>query len=153
MKHDEGPIDPPVSAKELAEMGFCEKRIELKHRLGLRQTKMQEARTAQGLREHRRYRAEGVAAIQSAGFGGKCFIASCVFGDSAWQTNVLRRYRDTFFLTRWWGRQMVRTYVCTAPIACVALRRWPVMQQPVRAFLNRFASALLDREEADREPL
>jgi hypothetical protein len=139
-----------VSAKELAEMGFCEKRIELSHRIGVRQTKEHEARIARGRREHQRYFEEGVAATRSAVNAGDCFIATFVFGRTAWQTNVLRRYRDEVLLSAWWGRQLVRSYASMSPIACLALRRWPVLQRPVRACLHRFVSAMRERDQAGR---
>jgi hypothetical protein len=145
-----GPRDHSVSAKELAEMGFCEKRIELSHRIGVRQTKEHEARIARGRREHRRYFEEGVAATRSAVNAGDCFIATFVFGRTAWQTNVLRRYPDEVLLSAWWGRQLVRSYASMSPIACLALRRWPVLQRPVHACLHRFVSAMRERDQAGR---
>lgn len=131
-------------------MGFCEKRIELSHRIGARQNKVHEARIAQGRREHQRYFEEGVAATRSAVNAGDCFIATCVFGRTAWQTNVLRRCRDEVLPSAWWGRQLVRSCASMSPIACLAFRRWPVLQRPVRACLHRFASAMRERDEAGR---
>lgn len=148
-----GPTDQPLSATELAEMGLCEKRVQLRHRLGVRQLKEQEARTAHGLREHRRYFEEGAAATRSAGFGGRCLIVSRIFGDTAWQTNALRRSRDGVLLTKSWGRQVVRACVWTALIACAAVRRWPMLQKPVRVCLDRLAPALRNREDPDGGPL
>lgn len=145
-----GSRDHSVSAKELAEMGFCEKRIELSHRIGARQNKKHEARIAQGRREHQRYFEEGVAATRSAVNAGDSFIATFVFGRTAWQTDVLRRYRDEVLLSAWWGRQLVRSYASMSPIACLALRRWPVLQRPVRACLHRFVSAMWECDEAGR---
>lgn len=131
-------------------MGFCEKRIELSHRIGVRKNKEHEVRIVQGRREHQRYFEEGVAATRSDVNADDCFIATFVFGRTAWQTNVLRRYRDEVLLSAWWGRQLVRSYASISPIACLALRRWPVLQRPVRACLHRFASAMQEWDEAGR---
>lgn len=109
-----------VSATQLAEMGYCEKRMLLAHRLGERTTLAQRQGRARGNEAHLRYFAQGAAARDR-----RCFIASCVFGPEALETQQLRGYRDAVLLPRWWGRRLVSLYYRVAPSLCRLLERWP----------------------------
>ena len=51
-----------VSATELAEMGFCEKRVQLAHIYGEQATSEQRKAMARGQVAHQRYLEEGLAA-------------------------------------------------------------------------------------------
>lgn len=51
-----------VSATELAEMGFCEKRVQLAYMYGEQATPEQRKAMARGQVAHRRYSEEGLAA-------------------------------------------------------------------------------------------
>lgn len=82
-----------VSASDLAQMGRCERLVLFEHRQGSRRTAWQERARERGLVEHERFYREGLAASAQAARKGRCFIATCVFGES-WQTQVLRQFRD-----------------------------------------------------------
>ncbi len=60
-KRRKGPRDE-VSAMELAEMVFCEKKMQLAHIYGERVTPEQRKAMARGQVAHRRYSEEGLAA-------------------------------------------------------------------------------------------
>ncbi|WP_413914486.1 CFI-box-CTERM domain-containing protein, partial [Candidatus Skiveiella danica] len=79
---------------------------------------------ARGLVEHEHFYREGLAATAQVARKGRCFIATCVFGE-AWQTEVLRRFRDEALRPSAWGRRVIRLYYRGAPSICVILRRWP----------------------------
>jgi hypothetical protein len=81
---------------------------------------------------------------------GRCFIASCVFGEG-WQTQVLRRYRDTVLRPNPWGRCLILLYYRVAPDVCVTLRRWPALQWPVRVALESIALSLRRRLKLNGE--
>ena len=109
-----------VSATQLAEMGYCERRMLLAHRLGERTTLAQRQGRARGNEAHLRYFAQGLAAKDR-----RCFIASCVFGPDALETQQFRGYRDAVLVPRWWGRWLVAFYYRIAPSICRLLERWP----------------------------
>lgn len=111
-----------VSAKDLAEMGFCEKRVLLAQLHGEQTTPSQQEDVRRGLAAHQQYYEQGVAAVSS---DRRCFIATCVFGESAPQTQDLRAFRDSVLLPHWWGRLAVGLYYRIAPAACAILRRSP----------------------------
>ena len=60
-----------VSATELAEMGFCEKRVQLAHIYGEQATSEQRKAMARGQVAHQRYLEEGLAATADR----RCFVA------------------------------------------------------------------------------
>lgn len=64
-KHANRPLDA-VSASELAEMGVCERRVLLAHRHGPRRTLAQRRALRRGLRAHKRFHRDGLAANEGA---------------------------------------------------------------------------------------
>lgn len=121
-----------VSATQLAEMGYCEQRVLLAHRLGERTTPAQTRARARGNEAHLRYFVQGVAAKDR-----RCFVASCVFGPDALETQQLRGYRDAVLLPRWWGRCLVALYYRVAPSMCRLLERWPAALSLTRTALRK----------------
>lgn len=129
-----------VSASDLAQMGRCERLVVFEHLHGSRCTARQQRARARGLVEHEQFFREGLASAQ-ADRKGRCFIATCVFGE-AWQTEALRRFRDEALRPSVWGRRVIRLYYRGAPGVCVVLRRWPTLQVPVRMVLGAIATGL-----------
>jgi len=135
-----------VSAKDLAEMGFCEKRVQLAHLHGERVTpEQQEART-RGLVAHQRYLEDGMASVGDR----RCFVATCLFGGSARETHALRRYRDVVMLRSRWGRCFVHCYCSVGPTACWILDRSALLRSFTRrvlADLSRRCEQAVERRE------
>ena len=125
-----------VSAKELAEMGFCEKRVLLTHLHGQRLTLEQLRSVARGRRAHDHYYREGLVATSATGADRRCFVATCLYGDSAWQTETLRRYRDEVLLLSRSGRWIVGAYYALAPGMCRLLAWLPGLLPPARALVG-----------------
>lgn len=125
--------DRQVSATQLAEMGYCEQRMLLAHRLGERTTPTQKRARARGDAAHVRYFAQGMAVKDR-----RCFIATCVFGPDAPETWQLRCYRDAVLLPRWWGRWLVAAYYRAAPCVCRLLESWPACMPVTRLLLRKF---------------
>jgi hypothetical protein len=122
-----------VSASELAQMGRCEQLVVFEHRQGQRRLPHQESARRRGLEAHKRFEQEGLT--------GRCFVAGVLFGE-AWQTQVLRQFRDEVLRPRGWGRGLIRLYYRGAPRVCVVLERWPVLRRPIRALLGIIAAGL-----------
>ena len=130
-----------VSVSDLAQMGRCERLVVFEQLYGSRRTARQRQAQARGLVEHEQFYREGRAASAQADRKGRCFIATCLFGE-AWQTEVLRRFRDEALRPSVWGRQVIRLYYRGAPGICVVLRRWPALQVPMRVVLGAIATGL-----------
>ena len=130
-----------VSASDLAQMGRCERLVVFEHLYGSRRTARQQRASVRGVVEHERFYREGLAASAQAARKGRCFIATCVFGE-AWQTQVLRRFRDEALRPSAWGRRVIRLYYRGAPGIRVVLRRLPPLQVPVRMVLGAIATGI-----------
>ena len=130
-----------VSVSDLAQMGRCERLVVFEQLYGSRRTARQRQARARGLVEHEQFYREGIAASAQADRNGRCFIATCLFGE-AWQTEVLRRFRDEALRPSAWGRWVIRLYYRGAPGICVVLRRWPALQVPMRVVLGAIATGL-----------
>ena len=64
---------------------------------------------------------------ESSKDGGKCFIASTVYGESSPQVLLLREFRDERLVTHSLGRLCVRLYYVFSPsVAIILSRSWPL---------------------------
>lgn len=145
-----------TSASNLAEMGYCEKRMLFEHRLGKRVSPAREAARLDALAAHRAFHRDAVAiepGVRSSEAKPWCFIASELFGQSAWETKALRLARDQLLRRYAAGRVFICVYYRYSP--CIA--RWLRHHRHVRAgaclFLRLVASALkwcLDRPSSSR---
>jgi hypothetical protein len=133
--------DRIVSASDLAQLGRCERLVLFEHLHGRCRTARQQRARERGLVEHKQFCREGLAASAQVDRKGRCFIATSVFGE-AWQTQVLRRFRDEALRPSVLGRRLIQLYYRVAPGICVVLRRWPQMQVPVRMVLGAIATGL-----------
>lgn len=120
-----------VSAKDLAEMGFCEKRVLLAQLYGDRASPAQRAAMIRGRDLHVQYYREG----QASATDRRCFVATFLFGESAPETHALRRYRDVVMLRRPWGRCFVHCYYSIGPTACWILDRSALLRRFTRRVL------------------
>lgn len=121
-----------VSATELAQMGFCEKQVLLNHLYGKRTTSEQRDSMARGQAAHQQYLDEGMTSTADR----RCFVASCVFGPEAVETQVLRAYRDAVLSRQCWGRWAVAVYYRISPTVCRILERSPIAAAGVRGLLR-----------------
>ena len=128
--------EPFVSAKELAEMGFCEKRVLLAHLHGQRLTPVQRRSVDRGLRAHEQYRREGLAAVSTTATDRRCFVATELYGDAAWQTECLRRFRDEVLLGHHLGRSAVKIYYVISPGMCRLLAWLPWLRPAARGLVG-----------------
>jgi len=142
-RHTKGdPGGQAVSASELAQMGRCERLVVFEHVHGRRRTNNQQRDRKRGLLAHEQFEREGLDAMSAAAQRrGRCFIATCVFGDS-WQTRTLRRFRDEVLRPSPWGRWLIRRYYLAGPGLCVVLRRRPVLRGATRTALGLMATVL-----------
>ena len=121
-----------VTAKEMAEMGFCEKRIQLARLYGEQVTHEQQKDRARGQLAHQRYLEDGLSSRGDR----RCFVATCVFGQDALETQVLRQYRDAVLLRCRLGRWIVGLYYRTSPSLCAHLVRSAAAMDATRRLLR-----------------
>ena len=140
----------PLSAKDLAEMGFCEKRVLLAHLHGQHLTLEQRRSVERGRRAHDQYYREGLAAAASTGADRRCFVATCLYGDAAWQTEALRRFRDEVLLRSRLGRWIVEAYYALAPGICRLFAWLPWLQPPAGALVGVLVRVLRSSVEERR---
>lgn len=130
-----------VSATELAEMGFCEKRVQLAHVHGKRMLAKQRRNAERGLKAHAEFHREGVAAAAATAADRRCFVATCLYGDSSLEAETLRRFRDEVLLARPMCRWVVTVYYSLGPGVCRLLAWLPWLQPPTRALVGALARA------------
>jgi len=131
-----------VRASDLAEMGFCEMKVLLKERHGVRDTaasaQAKRGGTTEHLRHHQAVSAHHNEAVRSPGSvrDKRCFIATAVYGADHPSTDQLRWFRDHTLLKSQAGRWAVRAYyLCSPPIASL-IASAPWLARPVRLMLD-----------------
>ena len=121
-RYNNRPSRDSLTATDLSKLGTCEKRMVLDYQYGSgKDSKRVKSRKAEGKDVHNR---SLQAAIRHHGEHSppttpatdrRCFIATAVYGNEAWQTEVLRQWRDRKLLRNAAGRVLVRVYYAVSP--------------------------------------
>jgi hypothetical protein len=123
-----------TNVSDLAEVATCERRVYLKAHLGERTTPEQRIAKTRGTLLHDRAFKQRTPSDKSQ--DRRCFVASAVYGQDAWQTNVLRDFRDEQLMPRPLGRIFVRTYYALSPAVADLAKKVPVVAKAARSVLN-----------------
>lgn len=129
-----------TSPSDLADVATCQRRVYLRARLGDRYTKKQGVARIRGQEMHAR--AFRQKRPDDASGDRRCFIASCVYGPDAWQTNKLRAYRDRVLERCWYGRAAVRVYYAISPPVARLSAASPAVGRLARRALDWFVGRL-----------
>jgi hypothetical protein len=144
---DTGRADRYVSASELAQLGYCERKIAFDARYGRRTTRVQRAAQERGLHAHASFLRESERIAANSTRKGKCFVATMVLGDCP-ETRDLRAFRDLVLRRSAIGRQMIGAYYRLSPALCAWLENRPVVCRAIGCFLvpiARIAGAIVRR--------
>ncbi|MDA7742069.1 hypothetical protein N8865_00555 [Francisellaceae bacterium] len=140
-----------VNATELSKMTFCEQKLvyedkkpnfkpKFSNRANKKAYKKKEAshkiRVKQGNQIHENHQKYNMAKDK------RCFIASCIYGEDAWQTELLRQYRDERMAKAWHGRLFIKCYYSISPIAVKIIERVQPLKNVVKIALNKIVRCL-----------
>lgn len=135
-----------TSASELAEMGYCEKKMLFERRLGQRVSRERIASREEGLAAHNAFHRDAVRVaptLVTSEAKPWCFIASELFGPAAPETAVLRRFRDGVLRGSAPGRAFIGAYYRYSPGCAHWLRRHPLARAVARTLLRLAVLVLL----------
>lgn len=145
----------PVAVTDLAQLARCEQQMLLDRRFGKQRPPERERLAQAGEWEHRRH---DRLARQHQGAGrvtgkreARCFVASVVYGESAWQTMTLRAWRDRVLVRCWLGRVLIRLYNRFSPAWARRLQAHPREAAVVRTLLDRVVAGVA-RVAGDAKP-
>lgn len=122
-----------LAVTELAKMGYCETLLVLNKKHGTR-TQFDQASINRGNKEHDAF--DKLVNREHIVQDKRCFIASAVYGEHAWQTDQLRDWRDRSLASTATGRYLIKLYYACSPSIATLLQRYPALQVPVRSALN-----------------
>ena len=129
-----------VSVSQLAQVERCEQQMVFDRAFGRARSQAYEAKGRAGLAEHARYeRAVADGALPRA---TPCFVATAVFGQDAFETSELRRFRNRHLKRSAVGRAAIRLYERTSPPLACWLARRPAAAAPIRAALRMLVKVL-----------
>lgn len=78
----------------------------------------------------------------NVGTTSKCFVATVCFGEAAWQTHVLRAWRDEVLVQHAAGRRFVRWYYRRGPALARAVAQRPWLQCIATRVVNAVARSV-----------
>lgn len=128
-----------VSASELAEMGYCEKKMLFELCLGRRISPERMQAQAQGTAAHQQFHRDATVSSPYPRLGNVkpwCFIASELFGPKAAETVLLRQFRDMVLRKYSLGRAFVRIYYQHSPTVAGWMHRHRFARAVTRAVLR-----------------
>jgi hypothetical protein len=128
------PAKNSVSATQMSKLGFCENQMLLDERFGGKRSKFVQKRALEGNRLHER--AHRHAVTQQKADRSPCFVATCIYGIDAPQTNRLRQFRDQQLLVNRAGRALVWIYYQLSPKLIPTINKLPVLKRLLRRLLD-----------------
>ncbi len=132
----------PVSATRLAGIMICEEQTRLREIHGNRLSPTQRVAVKRGEREHVRHHRKVMELSDR-----RCFVATCVFGEDAWETNQLRAFRDRVLNPHTSGRVLVGLYYRCSPAIIPCLERIRIFKALIRTLLRLFVAMVRDPHE------
>jgi hypothetical protein len=116
----------PVTASQLGSACVCEQQsiFDIEH--GLRRTPEQMEQVEGGIKAHERLHTSARTAyanVETSVSDRRCFLASCLFGSDAPETNRLRTWRDATLMKTVLGRLAVALYYHCSPVLVKAMDR------------------------------
>ncbi|MDF1537011.1 MAG: Ig-like domain-containing protein [bacterium] len=71
------------------------------------------------------------------GGGGGCFIATAAYGSAMEpEVDLLRGYRNSYLVHRWWGRVLLKAYYTLSPAPAAFIAERPLLRQGARLVLS-----------------
>ena len=77
--------------------------------------------------------------------GGGCFIATCIYGELAQETNTLREWRDTSLIKSHIGRCFVNIYYKVSPHIVEVIKDKPVLKKVIKSILNSVVAIIKNK--------
>lgn len=140
--------DKVVSASELAQLGYCERKVDFDVAFGPATTTQQRLAQQRGIAAHADFYAEGV--LEAGLETGGCFVATLVLGEGA-ETQALRTFRDQVLCRSRAGRWLIAFYYRASPPICRWLQERPVavrLIRPLLILMGGLARLAVDRKAA-----
>ena len=136
LKYDE---TTSVTVTELAQMGMCEKQILFDEEFGKKRSHHVQQRAREGKHAHKQYEQQLSGRVQDK----RCFIATCIFGIDARETQILRAFRDQTLLTTRPGKVFVTFYYAVSPQVVKFIEKAPVLKRPIGPVLKGVVKLIL----------
>jgi hypothetical protein len=152
MMGDSTPPERYLTISEIVGSVYCEQKVVFDRTRGSRTHASVQTKAFHGRVAHKQFELEGRTrrAIDS-----RCFVASCVYGIDADETNLLREWRDQVLRSRWFGRGVICVYYAVSPIAVRVIKRSPWLLRRTRDWLDHFIASHCNvqskEERADHE--
>lgn len=126
---------PRTTPTQLAQMVRCEQQMLFKRKFGDRQTAASAAAIRKGVKGHQQMEKQGAGFLTQGQSRRQCFIATAVYGGDAYQTIMLRKYRDSYLLSNRAGKILIEVYYTLSPPIAALLNSLPFLKPLVRLAL------------------
>jgi hypothetical protein len=123
------------SISEIVSSVYCEQKVVFDRTRGSRAPPSVQVKALHGRIAHKQFELEG---RKRQAIDSRCFVASCVYGVDAGQTNLLREWRDNVLRRTWLGRAVICVYYAVSPVAVRIMAHSPWLMRRTRDCLDRF---------------
>ncbi|MGP1715680.1 MAG: CFI-box-CTERM domain-containing protein [Methylophilus sp.] len=137
-----------TSATRLSEMGTCERKVYLRAKHGnLKVSQSRESAMQRGNVVHMRAERGDYREVKA---DSRCFIATCVYGQTAPETNLLRAFRDEQLMGSIPGKAFVYTYYVLSPYIVLLIERSTLLRKCAGWVLDRIVGKVEKLQEGNQ---
>lgn len=139
-----------VGVSDLAQLARCEAQMLLDRQHGKERPPERERLAAAGEAEHARHdrlAQHYQGPPRRATRDRRCFVASALYGETAWQTEALRVWRDTVLQSTVGGRGLIALYYRCSPPLARSLAHHPRLAGCLRGLLDRLIAWVVVKRE------
>jgi len=97
-----------ISATELVSIVKCEKQSLLNKERKFENDAYTEERRIEGIKAHAKFEKQNIQ-------DKRCYIATAIYGQSAYETKILRLWRDNYLQHKYTGRIIIKMYYKISP--------------------------------------
>lgn len=97
-----------ISATELVSIVKCEKQSLLNKERKFENDAYTEERRIEGIKAHAKFEKQNIQ-------DKRCYIATAIYGQSAYETKILRLWRDNYLQNKYIGRIIIKIYYKASP--------------------------------------
>lgn len=128
-----------IAATELAKMGVCEYQVHHKEK---RSKIVRHKHTSKAIKRGNELHKQHESNSQRYQGDQRCYIATCVYGGQAEETQFLRLWRDERLMASRFGRAFITIYYVLSPHYVRLAMRVPAIDAITRSAINHFVNYL-----------
>lgn len=122
-----------INASEVGQAKFCPHSVSLARR-GILPSKVSLGKMDAGTKSHEEFTAQELKR------DSRCFVATHLYGETHWKTELLRTFRDQCLGRTMPGKITIKAYYWLSPYLVSLARRMPVLDRVLNPIIDKVVS-------------